>query len=442
MQTLTASMEFDAFRLKTIVVDLTPVLPGGYNGGAKVFVLELIRRLGSLAPSTNFVLLTHSVSHEELTMLDASNVFRLKVIDVSPANNTERRLSVAVKSVLELIPIPYRDRIKQRIKKLHKKKNGANLLHSLHADLLFCPFTAPTYHVPGIPTVCTFYDIQYKTYPQFFDTIDLLHRDYIFREACRHATILAAISDYSRTSAIKEGVISPDRIRTIYLRLAQRINAPLQELTHVTLTSVGLEKGKYLLYPANFWKHKNHEILLVAFDLARKQGLPDDIKLVCTGASGQHRDCLIRAADAIGLAKHVIMPGYLPTDELSILMHNSHALIFPSLYEGFGLPVIEAMAAGIPVACSNVTSLPEIAGEAALLFDPRIPEQIAAAIHSLATEQDTRARYIAAGYQRASEFTDSERMAREYLDVFKSACRTMGQQSTLTSVNNTREEKS
>jgi len=164
-------------------------------------------------------------------------------------------------------------------------------------------------------------------------------------------------------------VISPDRIRTIYLRLAQRINAPLQELTHVTLTSVGLEKGKYLLYPANFWKHKNHEILLVAFDLARKQGLPDDIKLVCTGASGQHRDCLIRAADAIGLAKHVIMPGYLPTDELSILMHNSHALIFPSLYEGFGLPVIEAMAAGIPVACSNVTSLPEIAGEAALLFD-------------------------------------------------------------------------
>ncbi len=151
---------------------------------------------------------------------------------------------------------------------------------------------------------------------------------------------------------------------------------------------------------------------------------------------------MIRAADAIGLAKHVIMPGYLPTDELSILMHNSHALIFPSLYEGFGLPVIEAMAAGIPVACSNVTSLPEIAGEAALLFDPRIPEQIAAAIHSLATEQDTRARYIAAGYQRASEFTDSERMAREYLDVFKSACRTMGQQSTLTSVNNTREEKS
>jgi len=103
-------------------------------------------------------------------MLDASNVFRLKVIDVSPANNTERRLSVAVKSVSRVNPDPVPRQNQATYQKTAQKKNGANLLHSLHADLLFCPFTAPTYHVPGIPTVCTFYDIQYKTYPQFFDT--------------------------------------------------------------------------------------------------------------------------------------------------------------------------------------------------------------------------------------------------------------------------------
>jgi len=413
----------DIVRLKTIAVDLTPVLPGGHNGGAKIVVMELLPLLTVLAPSTRFVLLTNGASHEELSSLDSPNVTRLKVVDTTPGNSPERgrRLREVIKPALELIPVRFRARIKQLFQKQIKRKSNRTLLQSIQADLLFCPFTAPTYHTLGIPTVCTFYDVQYKTYPQFFDPIDVLNRDHTFGEACRHATALAAISDYSRISAINQGELPPNRIQTIYLRMAQRINVPTESMTENLLTALGLKRGRFLLYPANFWKHKNHEMLLIAFSLARTQGLSESVILVCTGAPGERREWLIKAADSMGLAKHVILPGYMSDDELSVLLHNSRGMVFPSLYEGFGLPVIEAMSARIPVACSNVTSLPEVAAGAAILFDPRSPEQIASAMHSLVTDDGERTRCIEAGCRRAAEFADAGRMAREYLDIFEYA---------------------
>ncbi len=178
---------------------------------------------------------------------------------------------------------------------------------------------------------------------------------------------------------------------------------------------------QYLLYPANFWKHKNHEMLLTAFGMARAQGLPEYVKLVCTGAPGERRDWLMRATAGLGLDSCVVFPGYLPDLELSALLANARGVIFPSLYEGFGLPVVEAMAAGIPVACSNATSLPEVAGDAAIVFNPKMPTEISAAILSLTLDESLRERCIAAGRVRASEFLDSRRMAQEYWRVFQVA---------------------
>jgi glycosyltransferase involved in cell wall biosynthesis len=123
----------------------------------------------------------------------------------------------------------------------------------------------------------------------------------------------------------------------------------------------------------------------------------------------------------MGLGDHLVMPGYISDGELSLLLQKSRGMVFPSLYEGFGLPVIEAMASRIPVACSNVTSLPEVANGAALLFDPRIPDQIASAIQILVSDEDARSKCIQAGTRRASEFADAKLMAREYLDAFNYA---------------------
>jgi glycosyltransferase involved in cell wall biosynthesis len=295
------------------------------------------------------------------------------------------------------------------------------LLRDMGADLLFCPFTAPNYFEQGIPAVCTIYDLQYKTYPEFFTgEDDVAHRDRMFSAACRRATALAAISNYSRDAAVTHGNLDPARIRTIYLRMAHRISLGVEHDQRV-LSGLGLTPRQYLFYPANFWKHKNHEMLLTAFGMACRGGLPADVKLVCTGAPGARQERLMSAARTMNLGNRVLFPGYLPNAEVAALMGNCSGVVFPSLYEGFGLPVIEAMAAGVPVACSNVTSLPEVAADAAILFDPRIPTQIAQAMVTLLEDKAIRIRLIQAGQQRAQEFSDTDRMAREYWELFQYA---------------------
>ncbi len=167
-------------------------------------------------------------------------------------------------------------------------------------------------------------------------------------------------------------------------------------------------------------------MLLSAFAIGCRSGLPAGLKLVCSGAPGARRDWLLRSAQSLGLGDRVLFPGFLPEPELAALMSRSRGVVFPSLYEGFGLPVIEAMACGVPVACGRLTALPEIAGDAAMLFDPRVPAQIVEALVSLACDEALRARLIDAGTRRAAEFADAERMAAEYWDLFRSAWATHG----------------
>jgi glycosyltransferase involved in cell wall biosynthesis len=423
-------------QLHTIAVDLTPVLPGGENGGAKVFVIELIRRLAERTPQTQFVLLTQAAAHEELAALDSANVRRLMVVDYS-ATPTIRSLATKVFSRL-LAHLP--GRLRSTAVRLAywalislKRTGSRSVLGDLNADLLFCPFTAPTYFELGIPTVCVIYDLQYKTYPEFFAPEDVAYRNRTFIEAARRSTALAAISNYSRDMAISVGKLDPASIKTINLHISQHSlrNAPRDESI---LGRLQLTTGRYLIYPANFWRHKNHEMLLTAFGLARHGGLADDIRLVCTGAHGERQQWLERSSRQLGLGDHILFPGYLANAELLALVANSAGVIFPSLYEGFGLPIIEAMATGVPVACSNVTSLPEVAGNGAILFDPRIPEQIAQAIVSLAQDKELTARLVRLGDARASRFCDSGIMAEQYWELFQGAVGLAHQSNVLVGV--------
>jgi len=242
---------------------------------------------------------------------------------------------------------------------------------------------------------------------------------------------MAAISDYSRDSAIFHGELDQTLIRTIHLRMAQRI-VPAAQHDKSVLARLGVAPQRYLIYPANFWKHKNHEMLLAAFGMACASGLPEDVKLVCTGSPGERQSWLTAAATSMKLKDRVVFPGYLPNEELAALMANCSGVIFPSLYEGFGLPVIEAMAAGVPVACSNTTSLPEVAAEAAVLFDPRVPTQIADAMTRLVSDESLRLSQIEAGTRRAAEFADSQRMAQEYWDLFEYAVANVKHENLLT----------
>jgi glycosyltransferase involved in cell wall biosynthesis len=408
----------------TIAVDLTPVLPGGENGGAKIFVIELLKCLARISPTTQFVLLTEYSSHDELEILDCDNMRRMIVRNKVNIRNIHSYIKKSALIIASYLPEKLRifaERIGYRIVgKLKRSRTSKTLLHDIGADLLFCPFTAPTYYETGIPTVCTIYDLQFKEYPEFFTSEEVRSRELSFKAACSSAAVLAAISNFSRDTAIAYGEIDPCQVRTIYLRLAQRITHGDNSNKEI-LEKLGICAQRYLVYPANFWKHKNHEMLLTAFGIACNHGLPKDTILACPGHPCERREWLKRATKAMNLKDRVIFPGYLKDNEMATLIENCRGMVFPSLYEGFGIPVIEAMAAGVPVACSNTTSLPEIAEDAAIFFDPCVPLQISEAIIAIVNDEVLRKKLIQHGKTRYIDFSDVTLMAKEYWELFQYA---------------------
>jgi glycosyltransferase involved in cell wall biosynthesis len=405
-----------------IVIDVTPILPGGDNGGAKLFVLELIRGLARMAPQAEFILLTQAVSHDELASLDCKNVRRMMVVGAPDSAGSQSLLRNLYRNLTPRLPAFVRRRVANsahKVSELLKCAGGNHILRQIGADLLFCPFTAPNFFDRSVPAVCTVYDLQFATHPQFFEPADVAYRKCALLDACFKATMLVAISDFTKDSVIAYSQLAPNRIKTIALRMAQRM-PPAEATTTDILDRIGVSPQCYLLYPANFWKHKNHEMLLTAFGMACTQGLPQDIKLVCTGETSVRSDFILSTAAAFGLAHRVAFPGYLSNAELSVLLKSAGGLVFPSLYEGFGLPVLEAMATGVPVACSNVTSLPEVAGNAAVFFDPKKPIDIAHALINLVLDKSLRRQLIEDGYRQAGLFSDTDRMVSEYWRVFES----------------------
>lgn len=422
--------------INTIAIDLTPVLPGGENGGAKVFLLELLNSLATYRPNVKFILLTRSESHKELHFLDRENMKRLLVL-VDGATIPPEKIAFSLKRLNSNFLSRFFESFKKLFFPLSSEEKSLgkqnSLMQILGADLLFCPFTAMTYADPGIPSVSTIYDWQHRVYPQFFEPTEVIQRDQTLDFVCRHAAAIATISDFSRCDTLKYGGVDSTRVKTIYLRMANRTNKIASDDFSI-FQKINIQPQKYFIYPANFWRHKNHEMLLTAFRIAIHTGLSTDFKLILTGAPSARRNFLMSAAKKMGLEDSVLFPGYLSTHELSILMKNSRGLVFPSLYEGFGLPPIEAMSLGVPVACSNFASLPEIVSSAVSLFDPRQPEEIAKNMLLLQNDGALREGLIELGLKRAAFFADSQRMTQEYWSLFEQAVLCPNKKFTITGV--------
>ena len=404
-----------------IAVDLTPMLPGGENGGAKLLVLELLRELSVRFPQSGFLLLTHGLTHDELAALDAPNVRRLLVSGGTPAQRGRRdQLKRALRRIVRLLPRPAAVRAARLASGLARRRWRGPSLRSRGVDLLFCPFTAPVYREPGLPTVCTVYDLQARAYPQFFTVEDAAHREAAFTAACRDADLLVAISDFTRAGVVASSV-APGKVRTIYPCVVHGRDGARAAPEPDALRTLGVEPSSYLIYPANFWRHKNHDLLLSAFAVASREGLRPDLKLLLTGAPSPRADWLAHAAQALGIGGRVVLAGFVGDGTLAQLLAQARGLVFPSLYEGFGMPVVEAMDAGVPVACSEAAALPEVCAGAALMFDARRPLEIAAAIKRIDQDEALRRQLIELGRRRAAEFCDSAAHADRYWNAFQCA---------------------
>jgi glycosyltransferase involved in cell wall biosynthesis len=226
------------------------------------------------------------------------------------------------------------------------------------------------------PSVVTLHDLQHLDLPAMFPRSERLFRRAVWHPSLRGAERVIVISEFVRGRAEELLGLDPGRLRVVPLGVDHDRLRP------------GGARGDYLLYPARRWPHKNHERLFEAFALLRRER--PGLRLVLTG--GGFSD----------VPEGVEARGHLPWDEVVDLMQLAAALVFPSLYEGFGLPPLEAMACGCPVACSNVAALPEVVGDAARLFDPRDPRSIADAVLDVLTAPDE---WAARGLVRAQAFS-------------------------------------
>ncbi|HLZ30393.1 MAG TPA: glycosyltransferase family 1 protein [Chloroflexota bacterium] len=288
------------------------------------------------------------------------------------------------------------------------------MTEELRPDLLLCPFTVPYFWRPGVPCVSIVYDLQDVTYPEFFTAEQRLNRQRHIADACARSARVVCISDYVRGTLLASADVRSEQVVTIRLGLLDDFRTSDTEVCE----KLGVDPGDFLLYPANYWQHKNHLTLFQALRIHRQRYPASRLKLVCTGAPNARTRTLQTEAASMLPSGAVIFAGYLSRAELHALFDSCRALIYPSLYEGFGLPILEAMARARPVLCSNVTSLSEVAGDAAIYFDPNDAEQIAVAITAL--DDETRiAGLVERGLRRAAALGTGRDMAQRYLALFQ-----------------------
>jgi glycosyltransferase involved in cell wall biosynthesis len=259
-------------------------------------------------------------------------------------------------------------------------------------DAVHYPLTIalPPLDVPGAVTV---HDLQHRDHPELFSRAERLFRARTHERSARNARAVVVPSQFVRRRAIELLGLPPERVHAIPWGVDHERFQPGSE-----------EREPFLLYPARPWPHKNHARLFEAF--AHLRGERPELRLVLTGGGHEGRPVPVG----------VDVKGLVSGDELASLYRRAACLVFPSLYEGFGQPPLEAMASGTPVAASNIPAVAEACGDAAALFDPTDAEDIAAVVAAVLESPD---RFAAAGPQRARSFTWAE-TARRHDAVYRS----------------------
>jgi glycosyltransferase involved in cell wall biosynthesis len=283
------------------------------------------------------------------------------------------------------------------------------LFLSPRPDVLFIPaHVLPLIH--PLPTVVTIHDLGYLRFPQAHPFSQRLYLDLSTRFSARAATHLLADSLATKNDLVHFCHTPPDKITVVY----PGRDETLTRVDPAHLRAKYNLPDHYLLHVGTLQPRKNISRLIEVFSLQ-----PSSFSLVLAGKPGWLSAPLLAAARQ---HPHIRVLDYVPDDDLQGLYSGATAFVFPSLYEGFGFPILEAMACGVPVITSNTSSCPEVAGDAALLVDPTDTSALASALTRLLSDADLRAALIAKGYEQIKKFSWT-RAARETLSVLEKVAR-------------------
>jgi glycosyltransferase involved in cell wall biosynthesis len=273
----------------------------------------------------------------------------------------------------------------------------------------------------GVPSVATVHDLSQLHVPGKYDVLRMFHARRLMPALMRRQDRLICVSENTRRDVLRHARVRADRVSVVYngADLA-RFRSLRPGLKRLLAQRFGLY-GPYVLYVARL-EHpgKNHVRLLDAFARLVAQGRYPH-RLVLAGPDWSGSEAIHQHIRRLGIEDRVLTTGFVASEDLPGLYQGADLLAFPSLYEGFGIPLVEAMAAGTAACVSDRGSLPEIAGDAALLFDPGSPASIAHAMEQLLSDASLRDKLVARGRLRAAEF-DWDRCAREVVRHIEEAC--------------------
>ncbi|MEW5957934.1 MAG: glycosyltransferase family 1 protein, partial [Chloroflexota bacterium] len=284
-------------------------------------------------------------------------------------------------------------------------------------DVLFVPAHVLPLYCPA-PAVVTVHDLGYRHYPDAHRVFDRRYLDWTTKRHCRLARHIIADSQATKQDLLDFYQAEANRITVVHLGRDESLK-PVTDPGIIAQTKARYNiNSDYLLYLGTLQPRKNLVRLVEAFHQAGQAASNQDIQLVIAGKRGWWYDRIFERVEQLGLTGRVIFPGYIAGPDKPALLSGALAYVFPSLFEGFGLPVLEAMACGTPVLTSNCSSLPEVAGEAALLVDPQQTADIAAGLVQLITDPGLRQQLVERGYRQIQAFS-WQKAATQVLEILE-----------------------
>lgn len=383
-----------------VAVDLTPLRPGGSNGGIKPAIFAMLgAAMRQSSMPVGFLFLTNSATHAEVRRLARPGDILVCVIH-EPEHPL--RFSGEAGPLEFSLPNPPR-----------------SFLRWTGVDILYAPFGGCTFHAEGVPTVALIADLLHKDYPLTLSAAEIARREASVARTLRCASMVQCISRSGIERMKAHYGVPEERLFFTYLPVQVRLDGDPASTGFVR--EAGL-RAPYFFYPANLWKHKNHERLLEGYSLYRARAGSAAWDLVLTFHEDERAVAIHAFVRKLGLAGHVHCPGYVSEPQLHELWRHAGALVFPSLHEGFGIPLVEAMHYRVPIVTSPAFSLKEIAGDAALLIDPESSESIAGALFKVAGDPALREALASRGAEQLG-FFNLEIETRKLLNVWNALLR-------------------
>ena len=373
-----------------IGIDTTSIPPK--PGGAANYTINLVRELVRLPCDCSWVIFVQESGKSFLTIPESDHVETVTVETVTVPDH-----SPAVRLAWEQTVLP-----------ILVKRHKIDLLHSPH-------YTRPTFL--GCRSVVTFHDMTFFLFPHLHTRSKRLFFPAAIRLSAKLADGLLAVSENTRQDAIRLLGIPPKKISTTMLGVSNEYRPITDQQVIQQIRSKYQLPDEFILYIGTVEPRKNLPLLLRAYRSIHNSD-PNFIPLVVVGQKGWNYDEVFQFVEDNRLSTHIQFPGYVPTEDIPAVYNAAKIFVFPTLYEGFGLPPLEAMACGTPTITSAVSSLPEHVGDAGVLVPPGDEAALSAALLEL-IEDDGKRQYLSnAGAARARSFT-WEKTARATLEVYQ-----------------------